>query len=77
VPRRQHGRVDHHLGVHRIQRLHYVGLWEGPLDLLAQAIRVTNSQLRWHPGGWIDGVGYIDQHLACQVLGPSGLEGIE
>jgi len=70
-------RRDHYSGVDRVQGLHDLRIREGALDLLAEAVVVADGKSRRPAPGEVEGVGDVDQHLACEVLlsrGPQGLE---
>src|SRR6266566_4086995 len=59
--------TDHdHVG-HRVQGLDDLGLGEGPLDLLAERIRVAHDQRRGHPLREVERVRDVDQDLAGEI----------
>src|SRR6266705_492616 len=71
------GRIDHDHVRHRVQGLDDLRLGEGPLNLLAERIRVAHSQRGWHSLREVERIRNVDQDLAGEVSFARGAQRLE
>ena len=74
---RDEARVDHHVRVHRVQRLDDPRLGKCALDLLAEAVVDRDADDRRPALREIERVGDVDQHLPGEVLRAGRAERVE
>ena len=55
--------IDHHVGVHRVERLDHARLRKRALDLLAEAVGVADRERRWHAGGEVEWIRDVEEHF--------------